>query len=304
MNNILKAIHRCAELTQQELADELKVSFATVNRWENGRTIPNRLAQSRLYDLCQQWQIPVHKMTLQKIADASKSLHLPSNRLMLYHGSKAGIVGTIAPVSRTRCDFGAGFYMGTEPMQPLALICSYNNSRFYIVSLNLEGLACLNVAFGLEWAMIIAFNRGKMEEIKGTKFYEHYRQLARENDIVIGNIALPCEDISGGAIPGGAIPGGAIPGGAIPGGTISSEVISSEVISGEIMYWMGYVYRYWHYYKRESSAKIYRLANFKTMQRNYLVLHTMDPELAIDDLLEMKKAKIILCPIDPTRSLP
>ena len=57
------------------------------------------------------------------------------------------------------------------------------------------------------------------------------------------------------------------------------------------MYWMGYVYRYWHYYKRESSAKIYRLVNFKTMQRNYLVLHTMDPELAIDDLLEMKKQK-------------
>lgn len=32
----------------------------------------------------------------------------------LYHGSKSGIKGNIAPVSRNRCDFGQGFYMGTD----------------------------------------------------------------------------------------------------------------------------------------------------------------------------------------------
>ena len=31
-------------LTQQVLADRLGVSFATVNRWENGHMIPSRLA--------------------------------------------------------------------------------------------------------------------------------------------------------------------------------------------------------------------------------------------------------------------
>ncbi len=30
----------------------------------------------------------------------------------LYHGSKSGIRGAIAPISRKRCDFGKGFYMG------------------------------------------------------------------------------------------------------------------------------------------------------------------------------------------------
>lgn len=69
-------------------------------------------------------------------------------------------------------------------------------------------------------------------------------------------------------------------------------VIKTEkVFSSEIMYWIGYVYRYWHYYKDESSAKIYRQANVKTMQRNYMIFHTMDPELAIDDLIEIKKQK-------------
>lgn len=39
----------------------------------------------------------------------------------------------------------------------------------------------------------------------------------------------------------------------------------------------------------DSSCKIYKQANFRTMKRNYMMFHTMDPELAIDDLIEIKK---------------
>ena len=63
------------------------------------------------------------------------------------------------------------------------------------------------------------------------------------------------------------------------------------VISSEVMYWMGYIYRYWHFYKDESSSKIYRQASFKTMKRNYMMFHTMDLELAIDDLIEIKRQR-------------
>lgn len=37
----------------------------------------------------------------------------------LYHGSKSGINGTISPISRRYCDFGKGFYMGTDITSPL-----------------------------------------------------------------------------------------------------------------------------------------------------------------------------------------
>ncbi len=37
----------------------------------------------------------------------------------LYHGSKSGIRGAIAPISRERCDFGKGFYMGTDQTQQM-----------------------------------------------------------------------------------------------------------------------------------------------------------------------------------------
>lgn len=68
-------------------------------------------------------------------------------------------------------------------------------------------------------------------------------------------------------------------------------VKGDNTISSEVMYWIGYIYRYWHYLKGESSVKIYRQANVKTMRRNYMIFHTMDPELAIDDLIEIKKQK-------------
>ena len=37
----------------------------------------------------------------------------------------------IAPVSRDVCDFGRGFYMGTEKTQPLTLICHGESPKFY-----------------------------------------------------------------------------------------------------------------------------------------------------------------------------
>lgn len=69
--------------------------------------------------------IPVAEMTIQRIHDEAASLDIKDNRLILFHGSKSGIRGKIAPISREKCDFGAGFYMGTEPMQPLTLICDF-----------------------------------------------------------------------------------------------------------------------------------------------------------------------------------
>lgn len=55
----------------------------------------------------------------------------------------------------------------------------------------------------------------------------------------------------------------------------------------EVMYWTGYIYRYWHYYTNECSRDIYRFANAKTMNECWLGFHTLDVEMAIDDLKEI-----------------
>ena len=64
-----------------------------------------------------------------------------------------------------------------------------------------------------------------------------------------------------------------------------------ETFSKDVLFWMGYVYRYWHFYTGEESNKIYKQAPFETMNVNYLMFHTMDVEMAIDDLKEIYKQK-------------
>lgn len=59
------------------------------------------------------------------------------------------------------------------------------------------------------------------------------------------------------------------------------------VFEREVMYWVGYTYRYWHYYTNESSCQIYKIADAKRMDESWLGFHTLDVEMAIDDLRDM-----------------
>lgn len=50
----VKEVRRQLQLSQEELAHALGVSFATVNRWENGKTSPSKLAQRQFAQFCSQ----------------------------------------------------------------------------------------------------------------------------------------------------------------------------------------------------------------------------------------------------------
>ena len=189
MKSLIKQIREYLNMNQTELAELLNVTFATVNRWENKRAFPNKLAQTRLYDICKENEVPVYDITLNRIASATNSISFSNNRMILYHGSKSGIEGKIEPKSRSQCDFGKGFYMGTDPSQALTLICDYDKSKFYIVSVDLSDLNTIEVPADIEWAMLVAYHRGRMEKIKGTALYEKYRKMADNKDLIIGSIA-------------------------------------------------------------------------------------------------------------------
>lgn len=40
-------------MTQAQFAESLGVSFASVNRWENGQVVPSKLAQRAFEDFCE-----------------------------------------------------------------------------------------------------------------------------------------------------------------------------------------------------------------------------------------------------------
>lgn len=130
MNTVFE-IRSALQWSQSKLADEIGVSFATVNRWENEKSTPNRLAQEKMLAICEEHHITLAEIIHDAIiGDAAEISAMHPDKMVLYHGSKSGIQGKIKPASRDRCDFGAGFYMGTDPLQPLTLICDYEQSVF------------------------------------------------------------------------------------------------------------------------------------------------------------------------------
>ena len=184
MKDLIKAIRTAANMNQEQFASSLGTTPLSINRWENGKTLPNRMAQTQLYNFCKERSIDVAKLIVDTKAYADTD-----NKLILYHGSKKGITGDVAPISREECDFGRGFYMGTSTLQPLTLICNEDKPKFYAVELDLTGLKVLTVDVGMDWAMLIAYHRKEMESAKGTAVYEKYAHMADGYDVIIGYIA-------------------------------------------------------------------------------------------------------------------
>ena len=189
MQALIKQIRTYLKMSQTEFAEHMNVRYLTVNRWENGHSLPNKLAQSKIYEICKANNVPVYELTLERIRNIADGMSLTDGRILLYHGSKSGINGKIEPKSRPQCDFGSGFYMGTEVSQALTLICDYEKSKLYLTSVDLTGLQVVEIPADIDWAMLVAYHRGKMEKIAGTPFYEKYRNITLNKDLVIGSIA-------------------------------------------------------------------------------------------------------------------
>lgn len=181
-SEMIKEIRSYLNLSQSELADALGVSFATVNRWEKGHCEPSRIAVNAIKNLCANSKIDFSQFE-------GNHMIRTNEIVTLYHGSKSGIHGAIAPTSREHCDFGKGFYMGTDRTQPLTLICNYPNARIYTLRVDLSDLEILDVEVGLDWALLIAYNRGKMDAMKHSTIYNRFAKLSKSCDMMIGYIA-------------------------------------------------------------------------------------------------------------------
>jgi len=179
---IIKEIRKRTGDSQTSLAAALNVSFATINRWETGRCEPSPIAMDGIRAYCQRKGIDYAEFE-------GNTVRIGNGKVLLFHGSKSGITGDIKPISRELCDFGKGFYMGTEQMQPLTLICNFPNAKLYTVKSDLTGLRVLEIEVGIDWALLIAYHRGKMEHIKGSDIYQKYAELLSGCDMVVGDIA-------------------------------------------------------------------------------------------------------------------
>lgn len=60
-SKILKTLRENMMLTQTEMAKILNVSFASINRWENGHNVPAMKIKRKLKELCAEHSIDINK---------------------------------------------------------------------------------------------------------------------------------------------------------------------------------------------------------------------------------------------------
>lgn len=113
------------------------------------------------------------------------------NDIILYHGSRGGLEGPIQPASRPRCDFGRGFYMGTNPEQVQALVSNDSYPVFYTLKLRLSEIPekRIYVPNEKEWLQLILSCRKQVPAYSKLPIAEETLQKIQNYDIVVGPIS-------------------------------------------------------------------------------------------------------------------
>lgn len=65
-SDAIKEVRHKLNLTQHQLAEALSVNYTTINRWENGHSVPSKLALKSFCDFCENNFIDTSKFLLDK----------------------------------------------------------------------------------------------------------------------------------------------------------------------------------------------------------------------------------------------
>ena len=52
-SELIKTIRLQLDMSQEAFAEVIHVAFSTVNRWENNKSTPNRMARALIVDYCE-----------------------------------------------------------------------------------------------------------------------------------------------------------------------------------------------------------------------------------------------------------
>lgn len=111
--------------------------------------------------------------------------------IILYHGSRSGIDGDIKPISRSRCDFGRGFYMGTDKMQAKSLVATFYEPKIYTLRLKLSEIPESQILYlddEKKWLHTVLACRGAVSTKQMPSLKKALSAL-NNCDIVVGKIA-------------------------------------------------------------------------------------------------------------------
>ncbi len=180
----MKIVRELLNITQEELADELKVETLTIKRIENGITNTSKRTLDLFYDF-----IYKKKIYLNKIKEMFYKEEL-KKEILLFHGAKSAIIGNIdINKGRKNNDFGQGFYCGESYEQSASFVENFENSSVYYFSLDVTGLRSLKYTVDRDWMLTIAYFRGTLNEYKDSIVIKNLISRLEGVDYVVAPIA-------------------------------------------------------------------------------------------------------------------
>lgn len=181
----IEVILTLLDMTIQEFANELGVSYSTVSRWkERGETVsPANL--EKIYEYAFKKRIRLNKIKEQLFREECLEDHA-----LLFHGAKTDISGHISVErSRKNNDFGQGFYCGESLEQSAMFVSNYPRASLYMLDFDKTGMQELRLGVEQDWMLMIAFFRGKLTAYENHPIIQRILNRLNGIDYVVAPIA-------------------------------------------------------------------------------------------------------------------
>ena len=181
----IEVILTLLDMTIQEFANELGVSYSTVSRWkERGETVsPANL--EKIYEYAFKKRIRLNKIKEQLFREECLEDHA-----LLFHGAKTDISGRISVErSRKNNDFGQGFYCGESLEQSAMFVSNYPRASLYMLDFDKTCMQELRLGVEQDWMLMIAFFRGKLTAYENHPIIQRILNRLNGIDYVVAPIA-------------------------------------------------------------------------------------------------------------------
>ena len=182
----LKKVKILLNCTNEELASNLGISRSTLNRWLKSESNYSPLTLNSIYSF-----IYSKGINLNLIDEELYKSKVSSNTLILFHGSKSGIEGSLTiDKSNEKKDFGKGFYLGESVNQAISFVSNFPNSLLYIIEVNnINKLKIKQFDVSKDWMILVAYFRGKLNEYTNSTYLKNLLKSIENVDIIIAPIA-------------------------------------------------------------------------------------------------------------------
>lgn len=174
------------QVSRRELAADLGVSAPSIERWVGGRAQASSVNRELFYSYAYKKGLRFNDIKAQLYAED----FTPKGNVLLFHGSKAGIVGKLSlDKSRSNNDFGQGFYCGESLRQSTMFVARYPQSCVYMLAFDPQGLTQLELQVDETWMLAVAYFRGKLKEHKEHPLLLDITDAVSHADYIVAPIA-------------------------------------------------------------------------------------------------------------------